>query len=106
MVRQISDRSDISLISQKRSVESLFANKPAQPHSYLGFDVGDYFAPCWIWARSFSFSSHEYDMISVFWRVMGSVMDQGSVKNFGSSNVAVHLIMLLSSFWKCSTICN
>ena len=31
------------------------------------------------WERSFSFSSQEYDMISVFWRLMGRVTDQGSV---------------------------
>jgi hypothetical protein len=49
-------------------------------------------------ARSFSFSSHEYDMISVFCRLIGSVTDHDSVKNFGSSNVTVHLMVLLSTF--------
>jgi len=37
-------------------------------------------------------------MISVFWRVIGNVTDHGSVKNFGSSNVTVHWMVLLSTF--------
>ena len=45
-------------------------------------------------------------MISVFWRVIGSVTDHCSMKNFGSSKVTVHLMFLLSSFWKRSTMCN
>jgi len=50
------------------------------------------------WPRSFSFSSQEYIMMTVFCFLSGSVTVNGSLYIFGSSKVTLHFMLFASSF--------